>query len=244
MTTAESTKPLPSKWAADSLSDHIDAAFGNSLATFVHKKPQYSILLTVDNCFLEITQNLSVTGELLEPLFLIRSHSAFRAGCQLAMSGQCTESFCVFRSCLEFALYGLSIAKNKSLGEIWLHRHRDDESNKQVRREFSYRAVISVLKDVDPELCKTVNMLYERTIDFGGHPNERSITSNITMNMDDGDALIKQYYLLGDTLALDHGLKSAAQIGLSSLYIFRHIFREKFDILDVTTTLDQLRGHL
>ena len=64
------------------------------------------------------------------------------------------------------------------------------------------------------------------------------------MNSADGDIQIKQFYLLGDSLTLEHGLKTAAQIGFSELYIFRHIFRERFDLLDITTKLDELREFL
>jgi hypothetical protein len=244
VTNEASTRRLPSNWADDSLSEFINDAFGNTLATFAQKKPQYSILSTIDSCFDKITTNLSITTEVLEPLFLIRSHSAYRAGCQLAMSGQSTESFCVLRSCLEFGLYGLHIANDGNLGEIWLKRHETEESLKRVRGKFSNRAVIESLRTLDETLHETVKVLYERTIDYGGHPNERSITSNLTMKVDDEDLKIRQYSLAGDSLVLEHGLKSAAQIGLSALYMFRHIYREKFDILGVTPTLDKLRDIL
>ena len=244
MTSEDSIKQFPSSWASDSLSEFFDDAFGNLLATFARKKPQYSVLKNIDQCFSKIAENFTTSSDLLEPLFFIRSHSAYRAGSQLAMSGQSTESFCLFRSCLESALYGLHINNNSALGEVWIQRHQNEKALKKVRGSFANRAIMNTLDEVDPNLCKTVSTLYDRTIDFGGHPNERSITSNLLMASNDTDVQIRQLYLQGDSVTLEHGLKSAAQIGVSALYILRHVFREKFDILDVTTTLDELRDFL
>ena len=100
------------------------------------------------------------------------------------------------------------------------------------------------LRNNDPKLCATIQSFYARTIDFGGHPNERSITGSIMMETSETEVGIKQIYLHGDSLSLEHGLKSSAQIGLGGLYILRLVFRERFDILDITSGLDQLRKNL
>ena len=241
MVTEEITTSRPPKWTDDLLSDFADAAFRNVLATFVRKKPQFDTLIQIDRLYVEIAKNLSHPENTLAPLFVIRSHSAYRAGCQLASGGQISESFCVLRACLECALYCLHIYEHDSLGEVWLRRHDDRASLKASKDEFTHGKVMTTLRNNDPKLCATIQSLYERTIDFGGHPNERSISGSLKMETSETEVAVKQLYLHGDSLSLEHGLKSSAQIGLGGLYILRHVFRERFDILDLTSSLDQLR---
>ena len=244
MTRDASSRPLPPKWASDSLSDHLDAAFGNILATFVEKRQQYEILESIDHCFSGINEGFSEAQDSLAPLFFTRSHSAFRTECQLAMSGQSAESFCIGRSCLEFALYALQISKNPDYEEVWLQRHKDEESLQRVRRTFSNTSVLGTLAEIDRDLHATIKTLYERTIDFGGHPNERSVTSNMSMTRVGEVIVVRQLSLHGDSPALEHALKTAAQIGLGALYVFGAIFPDKFDNPDLVATMNQLRAHL
>jgi hypothetical protein len=244
VTKEASSRPLPPNWASDSLSEYLHEAFGNLLATFVKKKPQYEILVAIDRCFSGVTDSFPEAQESLAPLFLTRSHSAYRTECQLAMSGQSTESFCIGRSCLEFALYGLHISDNPDLEETWLQRHNNEESFYKVGKEFSNKSVLKTLARIDHDLHATVEQLYQRTIDYGGHPNERSVTSNMSMSMVDEHIMVRQFYLQGESLALEHALKTAAQIGLAALYIFRHVFHEQFEKSNVISMMNQLRESL
>lgn len=244
MAAESNTATLPSNWTDDLLSDYANQAFRNMLATFVQKKPQFGMLIEIDGLYVEIGESLSHPENILAPLFVTRSHSAYRAGCQLASGGQVSEAFCVLRACLECALYCLHIYEHDTLGEVWLRRHDSAASLKASRNEFSHGKVMATLRKNDPKLCATVQELYERTIDYGGHPNERSITGSMKMEASEDEVEVKQYYLHGDSLYLEHGLKSSAQIGLGGLYILRLVFRERFDILDITSSLDQLRKHL
>ena len=155
--------------------------------------------------------------------------------------GSIAESFPVLRTCLEYSLYALHISRNPTLGEAWLKRHDDEETLKTVKQDFTIRKVIDTLKDEDQKLGIIVEDLYRRAIDFGGHPNERAITQNMTMTHDDGRTEIQQIYLHDDSIALDHGMKSVAQVGLSSLCIFRNIFPERFKNLGISAAIDELQ---
>lgn len=103
---------LPPGWAGDSLSDFIQAAFTNTLATFIRKRNDFDLLLRIDGAFKNAGDNLHKADTPLAVLLLHRSHSAFLASCRLAMSGQAAETFPVLRSCLDYALYALHINDN------------------------------------------------------------------------------------------------------------------------------------
>lgn len=236
--------PLPPRWADDSLSEFIHAAFNNSIATFVHKKNAFDLLMNIDEEFRKIGENLDNIGEPLAPTLLHRSHSAFLASCRLSMSGQAVETFPLLRSCLEYSLYALHINENPDLAEIWIRRHENPESLREVKRSFQHVQVMKTLLNCNAELHSDLSRLYERTIDFGGHPNERGVSSSTTMKKDGDEIVTRNQFLHGDSPALDHAIKTTAQIGLGSLMVFRLIFREQFDQLGISDTIDSLGREL
>jgi hypothetical protein len=237
----ESHRTLPRHWSDDSLSKFLENAFSNSLATFVRKPTEFQRLSRLDQAFFRIADNLNETRAVVASLLLMSSHSAFRSACGLAMSGSSTGTFPSLRQCLESSLYALHINQNQILGELWIHRYENDNSLKLVRKKFSYGKIKSTLKNNDQQLYTIISNLYERTIDFGGHPNERSITSSMTMTHDGQRTDFGLKYLNDDPLSLDHNMKSTAQVGLGSLCVFQHIFPERFQLLGIDTEIDQLR---
>jgi hypothetical protein len=160
------------------------------------------------------------------------------------MSGQLPDAFPSMRSCLEYPLYALHINLNPTVGEIWLRRHDDAHSLRAAQHEFKYSTVINTLRVRDDRLCLIVKRLYKRTIDFGGHPNERAVTGSMEITESEGGLQFQQIYLHQDSLSLDHGVKTTAQVGLGSLCIFRFLFKERFEILGLQPVIDRLRARL
>lgn len=226
------------------MSGFLDQAFNNTLASFVQKNVRFQVLGRVDQNFLRIGENLINPPDIIAALLILRSHSAFRGACRLSMSGQVPDAFPVLRACLEYALYALHINANPALGEVWVRRHDDAASLRRVRQDFTHAAVIATLGAKDANLHSIIQQLYERSIDFGAHPNERAITGSMTIQREPGRVELQQIYLHGDSLSLDHGLKTTAQVGLGSLCIFQHIFLERFRILGIQDMIDQLRREL
>lgn len=250
MPNKETIRTLPPYWGDDGLSKFIGMAFRNTLATFANKKPEYAPLVRIDHAFFTACQNLINPQDMLAALLMMRAHSAFRAACQLAMSGQISEAFPVLRSCIEYSLYALHINRapkvegEPSLGEVWLRRHDDPAAMQAVRNNFSAGQTQRTLRECDQKLGQIIGDLYDRTIDFGAHPNERAITGSMTMTREDEKTIINQIYLHDDSIHLDHGLKTTAQVGLGSLLIFQQVFRERFQILGINADIDELRNSL
>lgn len=234
----------PPKWGQDELTRFITNAVENSFATFHKKKPEFEVLLEIDSCYQLLIPNMHNRPEVIPLMLMARSHSSYRGAVRLALSGQCSETFALLRSCLECALYALRMYKRPDLEEAWLRRHDDDSTIKIVKREFSYRAVIGSLEAIDKKLAAQLDTLYQRCIDFGGHPNEMAVTSSMVANDLEKATEYLQVYLSGDDMNLAHALKSTAQIGIGALYIFRQLFKERFDILGVTARIDPLRAKL
>ena len=242
-------KPAPNKgtsmsfppgWGDDALSEHMGNAISNARAIFACMKPQYERLACVDRSFLTICNNLSnnLSNQVVSwssLLLMVRARFGYRAACLLIISGQITESFPILRACLEYSLYALHISKNKVALEAWLKRDRDDASKKAMLSEFRMQELQSTLKTIDPKLSRGVQILYERCIDFGAHPNPMAVASNLTFSLNSGEFEIKVQAMHSNPEVIESEMKFAEKIGLACLLILGNVFPEclKSDEIDV-----------
>ncbi len=74
MADREKCRPLPPNWADDSLTEFIEQAFENILATFVNKPTEFETLCRLDQAFFRIASNLLEPQDLIAALLLMRSH--------------------------------------------------------------------------------------------------------------------------------------------------------------------------
>ena len=245
MPNKETFVPFPPDWGDDSLSEYMGFAISNAHTTFANKKLEYERLACIDQNFLSIRNNLTNSKDESARIFMIRAHSGYRVACQLVMSGQIAESFPVMRVCIEYSLYALHIRKQPHTLNIWINRDKDDASKEAMVREFTIKNVRSTLEAEDLKLSTIVHTLYERSIGFGGHPNPLAVGSSIISTEADEERKYEVKYLHDDdSRALDHGIKTTAQIGLASLCIFRNIFPEHFEILGINSAITKLRQKL
>jgi hypothetical protein len=244
MTSKENVLRPPPGWADDSLTEFLENAHRNRFATFANKKDWYIRLANLDCCFVQIANDWLNPRHLLTPLFFLRCHSAFRAACEHAMAGQVTDAFPQIRVCLEYAGYALYIHKNPKLAEMWLKRHDSDAATKAVKNKFKVANVRATIEKANKHTAKVFAELYERAIDFGGHPNERSITGSLKIT-DLGDRKsFDSLYLHGNGLEMDHALRTTAQTGVCALVILQEAFPERFELLGVRAALMELRKGL
>lgn len=245
MVAKESTIKIPPRWGDDPLSEFFGLAFRNSLATFVGKRQPYQVLLRLHRNFLLLADGgLSNPTDFLGAALFQRSHSAYLAAARLVTGGQVPETFPLLRSCLEYAFYALHINRNIELGRTWLLRHQDADSLRAMKKSFKHVEVMATLEKCDPKLHGILSQLYEATIDFGGHPNERGVSGSMTMDESPGRKTFLTKYLHGDDVALLAGMKATAQVGLGSLSIFEKIFPERYAILGITAEITLLQSEL
>jgi hypothetical protein len=128
--------------------------------------------------------------------------------------------------------------------DVWLCRHDDSESMSNIKREFTTAQIMATLQAKDASLHSKIKILYDRSIDYGAHPNERAVTSNLQIDDELEPKRYSNIYCHGDGHALEHALMSAARIGLGGLLIFRLIFPDRFALLNVSERIDQLRQSL
>jgi hypothetical protein len=235
----------PPGWGNDKLTDFHTQAFHNSLASYVQmRRPAVDMLIDIDALFHQAAENLRNPPDFLGAMLLLRSHSAYRAATRLAMSGEAPETFPLLRACLEYALYAVHINRNSGHGEIWLRRHDNEAARTRAKRTFQHVAVMETLESVDATLAGQIKSLYERSIDFGAHPNERAMTGSMTIEEVSDGRVFSAVYLHGDRLVLGHLLKTTAQVGVGALLLLSIVFRNRFTLLTIDMRLEALKARL
>ena len=233
----------PPGWTKPQLPMFFETVWANTLATFANK-PESHRLCRIDDVMFEIAtdwKGIAPTVENMAPLMMFfRAHSAFRAGCSVGMGGMTVEGMAVLRLSLEFAGYACLLKESPSLAMVWWDRDVDEKTLKEARRQLTGSAVAKAVKKMDSRLGEIYEMLYDRTIQFGGHPNEKTVTQSLKMHNTPEETRIDQIYLQGDATILDHWIRTANQIGICVLKLFERVHHERFERLNVKARIATL----
>ena len=239
-----SKQPPPPGWGKDEITQFIDYARSHEYATFANCTSEFKNLRQIDTLFRQLISNLYNSREWFASFFLLRSHSSYLGAVRLAMSSQVPETYTVLRSAIENALYGHYLHKNPSSCETWLCRHESDVNKKMVRKEFTIGRLIRELETSNKNEAQIAQNLYDATIDYGAHPNERALSQSLQITEGTESVELKILYLDEDSAPFRLALRRTAQVGACVLGIFRLVFKERFDIMGLTSSLDSLKKYL
>ncbi len=238
------TNTTPAGWAADELTKFLQQTHQQQYATFHNKKEAVGRLAAIDELFVRVSKNwLNPQSEVGAMLFL-RCHAAFRAAAGEAMAGQAVECYRQCRGMLENAGYAVHIHRDPSLAIVWLNRHQDEAGMKASKKAFRHVAVTASVVAANQHAGKRFEDLYQRTIDWGGHPNERSVTGNMKMIKEPDRRVMLAIMLHGDGVALDTALKTVAQCGMVSLELLQVLYNARFELLGINAAMLDLRKGL
>jgi hypothetical protein len=101
----------------------------------------------------------------------------------MALAEQIVEPFVTQRSVLEYAGYCLTIFERPELERVFVLRHVGKDEMEKQKAAFRIRAVKEVIRRFDSKLADIFDENYQRSIDFGGHPNPNaSFSASASMN--------------------------------------------------------------
>jgi hypothetical protein len=175
-------------------------------------------------------------------VLFLRCQYAYKTAAGHSLAGQVTEAFVMMRSCLEYAGYALAIFNKPNLEQVFASRHVSTAEMQAQKTAFRISEVKKVIETFDDRLAALFALFYERAIDFGGHPNPHATFSTIELAADPNqDKSFTAFAMVTDPTILMHAMKSTAQVGLTALFIFQHIFKAKFELLGIRAEMDRLR---
>lgn len=228
-------------WGNDELTKFLDITRNNQRATYQKKGELVDRLIAIDHLFHTTIKDWTNPQNQVCASLFIRCHSAIRAAMGLAMAGQAAECFPLCRVALESAAYAAHIHNNEELGVVWLNRHKNNTSKQEQRNLFNPAAVVASVKKSNQHAAERFQKLYQRTIDFGAHPNEMAVTTNLKITKGEGKTEFLSIYAHGDGVPLEHALKTAAESGLVALEILQIVFKARFELLGVNAELLKIR---
>lgn len=236
------TQLPPLGWGDDALTDYLNGYRANQFATFANKGQSMKDLIHIDELFERFLKD-AINPRPFYPInFMLRAHSAYRAGVGAIMAGQLYESQSLLRLCLEHAAYGFYIEADRNRMERWLRRGESDDNRKALRKEFHNDKIKDHIATAAPVMREQFDHHYNQLIEFGAHPNEMGYSLNTTIDRnDDGDAHIKTIYLQDGGVQLGMGLKIAGQIGLWALHLMQLLYAARYELLGIRSDLDELR---
>ncbi|TAH66012.1 MAG: hypothetical protein EWM45_13080 [Rhodopseudomonas palustris] len=163
----------------------------------------------------------------------MNAHANFLAASTAAFRGQSPATFMLLRGSLESALYAFLISLCRDDGEAWMARAQDPVRAKAL---FSANRGIQKLKLRDQNLAAMAKETYEWMIDFGGHPNPRSIVDHVRVaeQESNGDVSMSLIYInSAESLAVVRAIAACIENGCMVLAILAHTFPEHDDSADV-----------
>jgi hypothetical protein len=229
-------------WGADNLTQFLRLTNSNQIGNFARFPEPYALMRQVNDCYTKAGESLVNPKPMMTGPMFLRSQYAYKTTVGMALAGQVVESFVMMRSCLEYAGYALVIFEDPILENVFLKRHFDPSSMKMQKDKFRFSEVANVISNFDQELAKIFQEFYNRSIDFGGHPNPNAVL-NALSEVDSSDGIRKFVTLAMDTdeKTLLHAMKCTAQVGLTALLIFQHIFKSKFELLGLPAKIELLK---
>jgi hypothetical protein len=233
------TNPAPPGWAQNGLTQFLETAHRNSWATYVKLKDDADRLERLHLLLKTAGENLTNSPDWFAGFFLLKAHSHYLAAVRLAMGCQIPETHMVLRGCLESALYGFYLHKNPASRITWLSRHNDEASKKRVKDEFKNRTMLDLLTSSNQHVGSVAETLYDRTIDYGAHPNERALSTNLRKKEGEDFVQFDYNYLHDDPLPLKLALRTCAQVAVCCLRIFQLVYKERFELLGLTVQIER-----
>lgn len=233
----------PPGWANDTLTQYLDTFRGNQLATFANKRSEVIDLITIDKMFRTLVEGAVNPRPLLPIGFLQRSHSAYLSACGAVMGGQLLEAQALLRASLEQAGYGHYIGGDQERWKRWMDRHEPRTKTQQDkwRDEFTHGKVTRGIAAADAAVGGVYSQLYDRTIDYGAHPNQLGDSMGSALeDAEDGGKRFLTIYLHEDGLLLDFALRTTAQVGICVLRIAQLIYPLRMQATGVLFQLETI----
>jgi hypothetical protein len=229
------------------MSDHsleafFDMVHANQKANRINFPQWYGLIEKVDDCLVRAGKNLVNPKPVMTAVLLLRSQYAFKTAAGMALAGQVVDVFPMLRSTLEYAGYCLTIRATPSLENVFMSRHTGASEMKAQKDAFKISAVRAVIARHDAKLASLFDDLYQRSIDFGGHPNPHGAFSAMILDERGDQTGMTTLAISNDPTNIAHALKSTAQVGLTALHILQHVFKAKFELLGIRQDMDALRN--
>lgn len=169
-------------------------------------------------------------------ILLLNAHASFRAAVHLAIGGQLLPVFMTLRGSIESALYANGMVADPKLTDVWLRRDQNEEARQECRDVFTVgRMFKAVTLRQDQQFADRLREMYDATIDFGAHPNNRSLLASTHIEeLPTGDAALNFAYIHGSgSFEVRQSLLACVETGVSVFFLNLICFPDHAETADL-----------
>lgn len=109
----------------------------------------------------------------------MNSYMMLSSAIHQALSGHAVAVFPVARTALESACYAYLTSSDEKMSNIWFSRDKSKTATDNCRKAFTIGATVAKLRNVSPEMADFVKDLYDSSIEYGAHPNIKSVFQHL-----------------------------------------------------------------
>lgn len=154
-------------------------------------------------------------------LLAMNAYVTLLSAIRQALSGHVVSTFPIARAALESACYAL-LARDETKADIWTDRHTSDVALEACRRTFTAQKAADDLRTISPQMAEYVMAHYEASIDFGAHPNRKSVIDHLEDTGPAGEGL-HGFELTGvygsNSWQVNHALLACVEIGQAIAFL-------------------------
>lgn len=118
-------------------------------------------------------------GDAIAGLLIVNAYTMLLSSIREALSGHVVATFPISRTALESACYAFLIACDGTRADVWFNRHDSEEAHKNSRDVFTVAKAVKALRPVCATMAEYVEALYAASIDFGAHPNRKTVINHL-----------------------------------------------------------------
>lgn len=167
------------KFNAGTLQDYLVATLENA-QDHATEPPQLMYLVDqMDRIFQEEIFGCDFDASPTAGLLVMNAYTMLLSAVRQALSGHVVSTFPIARTALESACYAFLIARDETKADIWFSRHDSKSAHKDCRDAFTVAKAVKELKAIDPVIAEYVQAHYDASIDFGAHPNRKSVIDHL-----------------------------------------------------------------
>lgn len=155
--------------------------------TLIEHREAVEILRRIHGTFHQILEATEKEAKVGQVLLLMSAMMTWLASIREASTGHLSASMPLFRASLEAACYAYRIWEEVDLYDVWLNRHSDEESRKLCRKRFNSAVRDTARNIVNRDFVwsgtdEWIITGYESALDFGAHPNLKSIQTSLQVD--------------------------------------------------------------
>lgn len=187
-----------------------------------HHPDLLSLLKEIEELFRSLLAAQAIGGAV--PLVLLmNSYGSLLAAIRVALGGHSPPTFMILRGCLESAAYAL-LATDPPKAQVYLNRNSSQLDKNNCAELFTFGQAMKCLPD--QKLARIARFAYNNFIDFGAHPNAKSIFNHLKIAQRENGLVALSLTFLYDSTSSSvvQTLMACLETAIVVLYIAQYIF--------------------